>query len=65
MLDSIDHMTLKLLTDCIFGVKKQDFAIFYGTLKWISLPNIAKSLNHKWFINFIAWRYITPRRDIM
>ena len=24
-----------------------------------------KSINHKWFIDFIAWRYYTPRRDVI
>ena len=24
-----------------------------------------KSINHQWFINFIAWRYFTARRDII
>ena len=28
MLDSIYHMTLKLLKNCIFGVKRQDFPLF-------------------------------------
>ena len=34
MLDSIYHMTLKLIKDRIFGVKSQDFAIFYAMLYW-------------------------------
>ena len=25
----------------------------------------SKSVNHLWFIDFIAWRYFTPRRDTM
>ena len=24
-----------------------------------------KAVNHQWFIDFIAWRYITPRRDVI
>ena len=24
-----------------------------------------KSLNHSWLIDFIAWRYFTPRRDVI
>ena len=32
MLDSIYHMTLKLLKNCIFDVRYQDFAIFYAAL---------------------------------
>ena len=23
-----------------------------------------KSVNHLWLIDFIAWRYFTPRRDV-
>ena len=32
MLDSIYHMTLKLLKNCILSVKRQDFVICYATL---------------------------------
>ena len=46
MLDSIYHMTLKFLENHIFGVKRQDLAIFYTMLQWTSLPNITKSVNH-------------------
>ena len=45
MLDSIYHMTLKLLNR-FFGVKTQDFAIFCATLKWTSLRNVTISVNH-------------------
>ena len=24
-----------------------------------------KSINHYWLIKFIAWRYFTPRRDVI
>ena len=24
-----------------------------------------KSINHKWFTDFIAWRYFTPRGDVI
>ena len=24
-----------------------------------------KSINHQWFIDFIAWRYFTPRRNVI
>ena len=46
MLDFIYHMTLKFLKNSIFGVKTEAFAIFEATLKWMSLPNITKSVNH-------------------
>ena len=26
---------------------------------------IRKSVNHKWFIDYNAWRYFTPRRDVI
>ena len=32
MLDSIYHMTLKLTKNHIFGMKRQDFVIFYAAL---------------------------------
>ena len=32
MLDSVYHMLLKLLKNCIFGVKRQDFATFFANL---------------------------------
>ena len=32
MLDSIYHKTLKILKNCIFGVKSQDFPLFYAKL---------------------------------
>ena len=43
LLDSIYHMTSKLLKHHIFGVKMSRF----------------------WFIEFIVWRYLTPRRNVM
>ena len=46
MLDSIYHMTLKLLTNSIFDVEAQDLAIFYAMLKWTSLRTVSKSVNH-------------------
>ena len=65
MLDSIYHMALKVLRNSILGDKTENFAIFYAMLKWMSLHNFTKSVNHKWFIDFIAWRYITPRSAVM
>ena len=35
MLDSIYHITLKLLKNHIFGMKKTRFCQFYATLKWM------------------------------
>ena len=43
MLDSIYHMTLKLLKNRMFGGKTLDFAIFYLLLK----KNVVTLPNHK------------------
>ena len=63
MLDSIYHMTLKLLKNHIFGVIILCHVLRYVIIK--SLHNDTKSVIHSWFINFIAWRYITPICDVM
>ena len=39
-------MILKSIKIAFFGVKTQDFFIFYATLKWMSLRNGTKSVNH-------------------
>ena len=44
MLDSIYHMTFKLL-NAFFVRKRRYFAIFYATFKWTSLCNFIKSIN--------------------
>ena len=36
MLDSIYHMTLRLLWNLIFAVKRYNFVIMYATLLWTS-----------------------------
>ena len=46
MFNSIYHITLKLIKNRIFGVKTQDFAIFYATSKWMTLRKVTKSVNH-------------------
>ena len=43
MLDSVYHMTLKLLKNHIF---LKDFVIFYPALQWTSLRNVTESVNH-------------------
>ena len=45
MLDSIYHMTLKLLKNCIFVVKMSRFCHFLCDVK-IDVINITKSVNH-------------------
>ena len=64
MLDSIYHMTLKLLINHFFSVKTSRFCHFYSTLYWMSI-HYALICNHKWFIDFIAWRYFTSMREVM
>ena len=54
MLDSIYHMTLRLLLNLISGVKRYNFVILYATLLWTSYVqrcygrhNVSrKSINH-------------------
>ena len=63
MLDSIYHMTNTLKSH--FWHK--NFMILSScTQRCYGCHNVSsKSVNHKWFINFIAWRYFTPRRDVI
>ena len=51
MLDSIYHKALKLFLNDVFGGKRLETLFHYVS---------GKSVNHKWFIDFIAWRYFTP-----
>ena len=55
MLDSIYYMANSYF---------YNFVIMYATLFWASLLS-RKSINHWWFIDFIAWRFFTPRRDVI
>ena len=61
MLDSIYHMTLKLLKNLTAGVKNLRSQRCDGR-HFIMLP---KSENHLWFIDFNARPYYTPRCDIV
>ena len=36
MLDSIYHMTLRLLSNLIYDIKRYNFVIMYATLLWTS-----------------------------
>ena len=38
------------------------FVMLYAMLLLRSLHIITESVNHKWFIDFNTWGYITPRR---
>ena len=59
MLDSIYHMTLKLLLNCVWCEKRLDFAIYMHRDYWRHYIVLPKSLNHYWFIYFSAWHYKT------
>ena len=52
MLDPIYRMRLKSLKIAFFGVKHQDFVIFYAVI--MNIINFTKSVN-QCFIDFIAW----------
>ena len=64
MLDSIYHMTLEYLKLLFWCENVKSFPYFtqpyYGG-HYVS----CKSINHECFIDFIAWRYFTPRRDVI
>ena len=61
MVDSIYHMTLKLLKNHIFGMILASFMQHYNR----PLNVMHLSVNHLWFIDFIAWHYFTPKQDVM
>ena len=46
MLDSIYHMTLKLLKDRSFGIKTSRLCHLFHNVKWTSLRYVTKSVNH-------------------
>ena len=60
MLDPFYHMRLKLLWNRVFGVYMLRFCQIYVILLWTSLHNVAKYVNHLWFIDFNTWCYINP-----
>ena len=65
MLDSFNHMTLKLLKNCIFWRENVKILPSF-TQRYNGRHNVSrKSVNHLWFIDFIAWCYFTSRRDVM
>ena len=60
MLDSIYLMTNTLKSDFW---RKNVIILSLCTQRCNGRHNVSrKSINHEWFINFIAWRYFTPRR---
>ena len=63
MLDSIYHMTKTLKSDFW---RKNVILLSLCTQRYYGRHNISsKSINHKWFIDFIAWRYLNPRGDVI
>ena len=63
MLDCIYHMsnTLKSHFWC-----KNVMILSSCTQRYHGRHNVSrKSINHWWFIGFIAWCYFTPRRDVI
>ena len=44
---------------------KMPIEFFFQALDGQLQRNVTKYVNHSGFIGFIAWRYITPRRDFM
>ena len=63
MLDSIYHMTV---TKSHFCRNKNVIILPFCTQRCYGHRNVSqKSVNHWWFIDFIAWRYFAPRCDII
>ena len=62
ILDSISHMTLKLLSNHTFGVETPRFCHKYMTL-WVSLHYVTQFLIDNCIIYFNINRYYTARRD--
>ena len=55
----LDILTLRILYNLISGVKRYTFVIMYATLLLTFPANL-----YLWFIDFIAWVFFTPRRDV-
>ena len=56
MLESIDHMTLRLHLNLISAIKTLSFCHFVRNVVMDVIMFTDKYVNHEWFINFIAWR---------
>ena len=63
LLDSIYHMTNTLK----YHFRRKNVIILsLCTQRCYGRNNVSrKSINHQWFIDFIVWRYFTPRRDVI
>ena len=63
VLDSIYHMTNTLKSNFW---RKNIIILSKCTQHCYGRHNVScKSINHLWFIDFIAWRYFTPRGDVI
>ena len=63
MLDSIYHMTNTLKSHFW---RENVIVLSLCAQRCYGRHNVShKSINHQWFIDSIAWRYITPRRDVI
>ena len=65
MLDSIYHNDIKITLKSHF-CRKNVIILSLCTQRCYGRHNVSrKSISHLWFIDFIAWRYFTPRRDVI
>ena len=63
MLDSIYHMANTLNSHFW---RKKVIIVSVCTQRCYGRHKVSqKSVNIKWFIDFIAWRYFTPRHDVI
>ena len=63
MLDSIYHLTNTLKSH---SWPKNVIILSLCAHRCYGRHNVSrKSINHSWFIDFIAWRYFTPRRHVI
>ena len=63
MLDSIYHMTSTLKS---YFWRKNVIILSLCTQRYYGRHNVSrKIIIHWWLIDFIAWRYFTPRRDVI
>ena len=63
MFDSIYHMTNTLKSHFW---RRNVMILLSCTQRCYGRNNVSrKSINHLWFTDFIAWRYFTPRRDVI
>ena len=62
ILDSIYHMTNTLKSH--FWRKNVIISSLF-TQRCYGHHNVSRKYINQWFIDFIAWRYFTPRRDVI